>query len=166
MECTVCLENIETGKKILKCSHEFHGECINLWLKEKKECPICRTPIECEISEQPIENESSDIVRTETLSNAETLLLITSFISLSISLITKKDNDLCLFFVLQSFIFIIYAFKKTSIHVIKLTSVYTLFSSFANLSYNVTCINYKYKLLFILFIMQYIFGIFVQKNRL
>ena len=71
-------------KKILKCSHEFHLKCIDLWFNEKRECPVCRTPIEIysENSEQYIEDENLNIVHIQSLSNAEGALLVVSFISL------------------------------------------------------------------------------------
>jgi len=44
MICSICL--IEDNDFIkLKCGHNFHINCINKWLKEKFNCPLCRINI-------------------------------------------------------------------------------------------------------------------------
>ena len=42
--CVICLEEFTDIKyKIYNlCNHVFHKECINNWLRQKNECPICR----------------------------------------------------------------------------------------------------------------------------
>ncbi|KAH8395928.1 hypothetical protein KR215_011814 [Drosophila sulfurigaster] len=44
LECAVCKEPAEEGSKfkVLPCKHEFHEQCILLWLKKANSCPICR----------------------------------------------------------------------------------------------------------------------------
>ena len=41
--CNICFEKFTTGCKYkeLKCSHEYHDECIDKWLKTEKRCPVC-----------------------------------------------------------------------------------------------------------------------------
>ncbi len=42
-ECVICIEQIEDDKEeSLTCGHTFHKECIDKWLDQKTECPICR----------------------------------------------------------------------------------------------------------------------------
>ncbi|XP_059106429.1 E3 ubiquitin-protein ligase RLIM-like [Peromyscus eremicus] len=45
--CTICItEYTESSRiRILPCSHEYHDECIDNWLPEKSNCPICRRQI-------------------------------------------------------------------------------------------------------------------------
>ncbi|XP_036031492.1 E3 ubiquitin-protein ligase RLIM-like [Onychomys torridus] len=45
--CTICItEYTESSRiRILPCSHEYHDECIDNWLSEKSNCPICRRQI-------------------------------------------------------------------------------------------------------------------------
>ena len=42
--CAVCLEGYERGGEAreMPCKHKFHSSCIELWLKVKGSCPICR----------------------------------------------------------------------------------------------------------------------------
>ena len=42
--CNICQKTIDV-KEMLKtsCNHEFCGECFFKWLKEKPNCPLCRT---------------------------------------------------------------------------------------------------------------------------
>jgi hypothetical protein len=44
--CLVCLCDFEakdTGRKLVKCSHLFHKECIDQWLTTgRNSCPLCR----------------------------------------------------------------------------------------------------------------------------
>ena len=45
--CSVCLEKFGPNHeiKIIACGHYYHSECIDTWLIEKLECPICRYSI-------------------------------------------------------------------------------------------------------------------------
>lgn len=48
--CPVCLESIEEKDKIkTHCGHTFHKECILLWYRNKRNCPLCRTSISFEM---------------------------------------------------------------------------------------------------------------------
>ncbi|KAM7257596.1 hypothetical protein ACFE04_013337 [Oxalis oulophora] len=43
--CVICLtsfEDKEIGKKLPKCEHSFHVECIDMWLHSHSNCPLCR----------------------------------------------------------------------------------------------------------------------------
>ena len=52
--CVICLEDIDQNVRFLRCSHSFHSDCINKWIKEKKECPICRVSIEEKTEHIPV----------------------------------------------------------------------------------------------------------------
>jgi hypothetical protein len=58
-ECSICLENIEeSSKKIVRCGHIFHGECIGKWLEGHDKCPLCiQTIVE-------VEEKNKDIIQT------------------------------------------------------------------------------------------------------
>ena len=46
--CVVCQEDFNDGDRIRslnKCKHMFHMKCIDPWLIQKSECPLCRTAI-------------------------------------------------------------------------------------------------------------------------
>ncbi|KAK2180426.1 hypothetical protein NP493_443g02039 [Ridgeia piscesae] len=42
--CVVCMCDFESRQllRVLPCSHEFHGKCVDKWLKTNRTCPICR----------------------------------------------------------------------------------------------------------------------------
>jgi hypothetical protein len=42
--CVICQDNIEIDDIIrnIKCSHNFHIDCIDNWFTENKKCPTCK----------------------------------------------------------------------------------------------------------------------------
>lgn len=47
-DCSVCLNDFqrdETLRLLPKCSHAFHLDCIDTWLRSHQNCPVCRAPI-------------------------------------------------------------------------------------------------------------------------
>jgi len=47
-ECSICLEPFDAGGQVAwspECHHIFHQECLHAWVKRRKECPYCRTPM-------------------------------------------------------------------------------------------------------------------------
>ncbi|KAJ7954729.1 RING-H2 finger protein [Quillaja saponaria] len=47
-ECSVCLNEFQENDKlriIPNCSHVFHIDCIDVWLQNNANCPLCRTSI-------------------------------------------------------------------------------------------------------------------------
>jgi hypothetical protein len=63
--CSICLEDMNKSNYKLKCSHEYHKNCIDGWLKNNATCPICRTHIVIDIPKLPI--NKIDIQRTPTI---------------------------------------------------------------------------------------------------
>lgn len=46
--CAVCLDEIMYGDKfrrLPKCRHCFHAECIDAWLLSRSTCPLCRNQV-------------------------------------------------------------------------------------------------------------------------
>jgi len=43
-QCIICMENFDENElvKQLPCGHIFHGDCIDHWLSEQKNCPFCK----------------------------------------------------------------------------------------------------------------------------
>ncbi|XP_076914997.1 putative RING-H2 finger protein ATL53 [Bidens hawaiensis] len=49
-DCLVCLGEFEEDEKLRllpKCSHAFHVYCIDNWLKNHSNCPLCRANVSC-----------------------------------------------------------------------------------------------------------------------
>ncbi|CAG7952763.1 unnamed protein product [Penicillium olsonii] len=46
-ECSICMESVTLGTKVavLPCTHWFHFECIEAWLKQHDTCPHCRRSV-------------------------------------------------------------------------------------------------------------------------
>ncbi|XP_067135499.1 uncharacterized protein [Centruroides vittatus] len=46
-DCTICLCEYQNNDllRLLPCSHEFHANCIDRWLKSHRTCPICRVEV-------------------------------------------------------------------------------------------------------------------------
>merc|ERR1719245_963375 len=44
-KCAICLNEFEDGEDLrclVHCSHVFHLECVDEWLKDNRRCPMCR----------------------------------------------------------------------------------------------------------------------------
>ena len=53
VNCTICLEPMYISDTInifkTDCDHYFHNECIMIWLRQQKSCPICRCRIDIDL---------------------------------------------------------------------------------------------------------------------
>lgn len=64
MECAVCLSEFregEVGRKLPKCNHSFHIDCIDMWFLSHSTCPLCRAGVH----PQPPSEESHRLVSAE-----------------------------------------------------------------------------------------------------
>ncbi|XP_010522482.1 PREDICTED: RING-H2 finger protein ATL16-like [Tarenaya hassleriana] len=55
-ECSVCLNEFQEDEKlriIPNCCHLFHIDCIDIWLQNNANCPLCRTSVSCNSSFPP-----------------------------------------------------------------------------------------------------------------
>ena len=43
-ECSICFDKFSLGakvKRLEKCDHEYHAECIDKWFFSERRCPVC-----------------------------------------------------------------------------------------------------------------------------
>ena len=69
--CVICFSNFELEENVIKikdCEHLYHFDCLNEWVKRKKECPTCRQKIKCNIinKETDTDNDNDNETETET----------------------------------------------------------------------------------------------------
>ena len=54
VNCTICLEPMYISDTInifkTDCDHYFHNDCIMIWLREQRRCPICRCSIDIDLT--------------------------------------------------------------------------------------------------------------------
>ncbi|KAK4723931.1 hypothetical protein R3W88_026710 [Solanum pinnatisectum] len=46
--CAVCLYDVKLGekcRKLQKCGHAFHVNCVDIWLQSHWTCPLCRRKV-------------------------------------------------------------------------------------------------------------------------
>jgi E3 ubiquitin-protein ligase ATL41 len=47
-ECAVCLVPMaegEAARRLPRCAHVFHRGCVDVWLRERSTCPVCRAEV-------------------------------------------------------------------------------------------------------------------------
>jgi hypothetical protein len=44
-KCLSCLDNKNKKLYFTRCQDTFHGRCLDKWLEENSECPLCRSYI-------------------------------------------------------------------------------------------------------------------------
>ncbi|KAH7435015.1 hypothetical protein KP509_06G045100 [Ceratopteris richardii] len=69
MECAVCLSDFQEGDKgrrLPKCSHSFHSDCIDVWFLSHTTCPLCRASADlCEARPQPGAADSEEFASNQ-----------------------------------------------------------------------------------------------------
>lgn len=40
--CTICLDSIKEDRHETSCGHVYHKACLDEWLRNGSECPLCR----------------------------------------------------------------------------------------------------------------------------
>lgn len=48
LDCPVCLGQVEAGetvRRLPKCAHSFHADCVDAWLRAHSTCPMCRAAV-------------------------------------------------------------------------------------------------------------------------
>lgn len=44
--CVICMTELLNCRRLSTCGHLFHYKCLFEWIQNKKDCPICRAPID------------------------------------------------------------------------------------------------------------------------
>uniref|UniRef100_A0A672KHS5 RING-type domain-containing protein n=1 Tax=Sinocyclocheilus grahami TaxID=75366 RepID=A0A672KHS5_SINGR len=55
LECSVCLERLDTSAKVLPCQHTFCRRCLENIVSSRHElrCPECRVLVDCAVDDLP-----------------------------------------------------------------------------------------------------------------
>ena len=79
--CSICLcrmmEN-EEARKLPQCTHYYHKKCIDKWLRVKRTCPNCNTPVLVEIHSDCHEAENAIFDDKGNLTTRENLQITTN----------------------------------------------------------------------------------------
>lgn len=63
-ECCICLGGFEEGDKMKvlpPCSHCYHCECVDRWLKNESSCPLCRVSIRVDYSSMSLPRQGDSL---------------------------------------------------------------------------------------------------------
>lgn len=70
--CTICQEDLKEGDRtraVVACQHLFHAKCLDPWLLQKPECPLCRTAITVEIPAhsppEPVQGQRAELLAAQ-----------------------------------------------------------------------------------------------------
>ena len=100
--CNICNDSFEDGLcTLLPCDHCFHHLCINLWLKNNQNCPVCKVALNDDIpTKEYIQEKYSyeylkqlmvELGIIETAENKNIDELIEEMIQYFVQLSTKKS---------------------------------------------------------------------------
>ena len=56
-DCSICLDKI-TNIFTTKCNHSFCNDCIDSWIRQHNNCPLCRRIITKQVKQLPKVNTS------------------------------------------------------------------------------------------------------------
>ncbi|KAM7256892.1 hypothetical protein ACFE04_012633 [Oxalis oulophora] len=77
-ECAVCLNEFledEKLRRIPNCSHFFHIDCIDVWLQNNDNCPLCRTSISTWCAHQYIDDRFTSITPSSTPQESDYIVI-------------------------------------------------------------------------------------------
>ena len=84
VNCTICLEPMYISDTInifkTDCDHYFHNDCIMIWLREQRRCPICRCSIDIDLPT----NKKQGIISIITIIEYTIIIILSIFILVSI----------------------------------------------------------------------------------
>lgn len=66
--CAICLSDYEVSDnlRVLGCTHHFHVDCLDRWLKNSRHCPLCQQDIITATNVRGVTSPSDPIpVKTE-----------------------------------------------------------------------------------------------------
>lgn len=60
--CCVCLDEFNNGDitRTLSCAHIYHAECIDAWLVDHRDCPLCKDDVFAAVSGKTSDNSLTE----------------------------------------------------------------------------------------------------------
>ena len=65
--CGICRDELTTEIKALECKHEFHTECIDIWIEREPSCPFCRSPVISDAESEFTESDLTSLLESDDL---------------------------------------------------------------------------------------------------
>ncbi|CAD6247927.1 unnamed protein product [Miscanthus lutarioriparius] len=63
VECAVCLGVMADGdaaRRLPSCMHVFHRGCVDVWLRERSTCPVCRAEVDVTSSDEGCDGKDQE----------------------------------------------------------------------------------------------------------
>ncbi|XP_009804281.1 RING-H2 finger protein ATL2 [Nicotiana tabacum] len=98
LECIICLslfEDEQVCRKLPKCSHAFHVDCIDMWLYSHSTCPICRAPVLNDLNNKTtLESSNQELMTSSLADQEESISTLEIIVDVPINDRSENENSL------------------------------------------------------------------------
>lgn len=73
--CSICQSNCDLNQFIyrLECSHVFHTNCLDEWLRYKTECPLCRSTLRAIVPAREVDSDETYMPSSDSSDGSDSL---------------------------------------------------------------------------------------------